>query len=60
MPTPTPCGIRRYRRLLERKPKPKAKAKANPSGAITPLATLLRDHGNTMQPIMRWMYRWRC
>jgi len=60
MPTSAPRGIRRYGRLLEPKAKqakPKPKPKPKPRQANTPLAALLRDHGYTMQPILRWMYR---
>ena len=59
MPTSSTRGIRRYGRLLEPKAKqakPKAKPKAKHK-ATTPVAALLRDHGYTMQPILRWMYR---
>lgn len=59
MPRSEKSGVRRYTQVLEPRDthKPTIKRSTAPD---TRVATLLRDHGQTMQPLLRWVYRhWR-
>ena len=53
MPTRTFGGVRRYGRL------DKPRQPRQPRQPASRMAVLLRDHGHTMQPLLRWLYRMR-